>query len=235
MSTPHISANKGEIAEIILLPGDPLRAKFIAENYLENTVCYSSVRNMLGFTGLYKGKRISVQGTGMGIPSISIYVNELINEYNCRKFIRIGTAGGLSPDVKVRDIILAMSASHDSNFNNIRFKGMTYCPTADFTLLNNAYKISLNMGLNPIVGPIISSDTFYNDDKKEYKIWSEYKVLAIEMEAAALYTYAAKYNRQALCICTISDSLVSYESISSQDRQLALKKMIEIALNSAIK
>ncbi|MEI6285214.1 MAG: purine-nucleoside phosphorylase [Bacillota bacterium] len=232
MGTPHIGANIGDIAETILLPGDPLRAKLIAETYLTDVVQYNKVRNMFGYTGYYQGRRVSVQGTGMGIPSISIYVNELITTYGCQNLIRIGTAGSLRADVKVRDIVLGMSAAHDSAINNIRFRGMTYCPTADFTLLNNAYNAAMSKNLSVRVGQIMSADTFYNDDPEEYIIWANHGVMAVEMEAAGLYTLAAKHNRRALCICTISDSLVTHESMSADDRQNSLQQMIEIALES---
>lgn len=232
MATPHIGANPGDIAETILLPGDPLRAKLIAETYFTDVVQYNRVRNMFGYTGYYQGRKISVQGTGMGVPSISIYVNELIREYGCQNLIRIGTAGSLRADVKVRDIILGMSAAHDSGINDIRFRGMTYCPTADFKLLNSAYNAATSKSLPVRVGQILSTDTFYNDDPEEYKIWANHGVMAVEMEAAALYTLAAKYNRRALCICTISDSLVTHESMSAEDRQNSLQQMIEVALES---
>lgn len=232
MGTPHMSANRGDVAETIFLPGDPLRAKFIAENFLTDVVCYNTVRNMFGYTGLYKGRRISAQGTGMGIPSISIYVNELINEYGCQNLIRVGTAGGLREDAKVRDIVLAMSACHDSATNNIRFRGMTYAPTANFELLNHAYNAAKKRGLSVKVGPIFSTDTFYNDDPNEFKIWADHGVAAVEMEAAALYTLAAKYQRRALCICTISDNLVTHESMSPENREKSLREMIEIGLES---
>ena len=187
---------------------------------------------MFGFTGRYKGRRISVQGTGMGIPSISIYANELMTEYGCKNLIRVGTAGGLREDIKVRDLVLAMSAAHDSRTNDIRFRGATYCPTANFELLYNAYNYAKQKGVSTHVGQIFSTDTFYNDDPEEFKMWAKHGVMAVEMEAAALYTLAAKHQCRALCMCTISDNLVTHESMSPEDREKSLKQMIEIALES---
>jgi len=230
----HISAKNGEIAEAVLLPGDPLRAKFVAENFLENVIQYNSVRNMFGYTGTYKGKKVSVQGTGMGIPSISIYVNELFKDYGVKRAIRIGTAGSLHKDVKIRDVVLAMSACTNSGANSIRFKGMNYAPTATFSLLKKAWDTSVSRGLAPKAGPILSSDMFYTEDPDEWKLWARFGCFAVEMECAELYTLAAKYEREALCILTISDSLVTGEETSSEERQTTFTKMMEIALETAI-
>ena len=230
----HISAKEGEIAEAILLPGDPLRAKFVAENFLEGAVEYNSVRNILGFTGTYKGKRVSVQGTGMGIPSISIYVNELFREYGVKRAIRIGTAGAINPTVKIRDMVLAMSACTDSGVNDIRFEGRSYAPTATFSLLKTAWDTAISKGWQPKVGPIVSSDMFYTEDPEDWKLWSKFGCLAVEMECAELYTLAAKYEREALCILTISDSLITGEQTTSQERQETFTKMMEVALETAI-
>jgi purine-nucleoside phosphorylase len=230
----HIAAKEGEIAETILLPGDPLRAKFVAENFLEKPVQYTSVRNILGFTGTYKGKRISVQGTGMGIPSISIYVNELFREYGVKRAIRIGTAGSINKDVKIRDLVLAMSACTDSNANHIRFGGRSYAPTATFSLLKTAWDVAVSKGYQPKVGPIVSEDMFYSEDKDEWKLWAKYGCLALEMESAELYTLAAKFNREALCILTISDSLITGEATTSEERQTSFTSMMEVALETAI-
>ena len=164
----HIEAKQGQIAETILLPGDPLRAKFIAETFLDDVICYNNVRGMLGFTGTYKGKRISVQGTGMGIPSISIYVNELINEYGVKNLIRVGTAGGIQENVKVRDLVIAMSCHTDSSINKIRFNGKDFAPTASFNLLKTAYNVACEKGFEPKVGSVLTSDSFYNDDKEHW-------------------------------------------------------------------
>ena len=212
----HIEAKQGQIAETILLPGDPLRAKFIAETFLDDVICYNNVRGMLGFTGTYKGKRISVQGTGMGIPSISIYVNELINEYGVKNLIRVGTAGGIQENVKVRDLVIAMSCHTDSSINKIRFNGKDFAPTASFNLLKTAYNVACEKGFEPKVGSVLTSDSFYND------------------ETAALYTLAAKYKVNALTLLTISDHLISAEETTAQERQNTFTKMMEVALDTAI-
>lgn len=229
----HIAAKPGQIAESILLPGDPLRAKFIAETYLEKAECYTSVRNILGYTGLWNGKRVSVQGTGMGIPSISIYVNELFKDYGVRRAIRIGTAGGLQSSVQLRDLVLAMSACTDSGANAIRFDGLSFAPTATFSLLKTAYDAARAKGWEPHVGPIVSSDMFYTENPEQWRLWAKWNVLAVEMEAAELYTLAAKYGREALAILTISDSLVTGESTTSEERQTAFTRMMEVALDAA--
>lgn len=233
MST-HIGAKENEIAETILLPGDPLRAKYIAENFLENPVCYNEVRNMLGFTGTYKGKRVSVQGTGMGIPSISIYITELMQSYNVQNLIRVGTCGTIQKDVKVRDVILAMSASTDSQINRKIFGGaVDYAPTANFELLKNAYDAGIQKGLHLKVGNVFSADLFY-DDYAEHEKWANYGILAVEMEAAALYTLAAKFGRKALAILTVSDHILTGEATSAEERQLTFNDMIEVALEAAV-
>ncbi len=229
----HIAAKEGQIAEAILLPGDPLRAKFIAETFLENVECYNEVRNMLGYTGTYKGKRVSVQGTGMGQPSLSIYVNELFNSYNVQKAIRIGTCGAVHKSTKVRDIILAMSACSDSAILNQRFGSLHYAPTASFELLETARKVAQEKGITHLVGSVTSSDLFY-DDNENWKLWASYGVLGIEMEAAELYTLAAKYDRKALAILTVSDHIATGETTTSEERQLTFKGMMEIALETAI-
>ncbi|WP_426349720.1 purine-nucleoside phosphorylase [Alloiococcus sp. CFN-8] len=231
MST-HIGAKPGEIAESILLPGDPLRAKFIAENYLEDVKCYNEVRGMLGFTGYYKGKRVSVQGTGMGIPSISIYANELVKFYGVKNLIRVGTCGAIKEDLKVRDIILAMSASTNSSVNKMRFNGMDYAATASFELLHKAYTKSKEMGLEVKSGNILSSDVFYNDIPDSWKLWAKYGVMAIEMESAELYTIAAREGVNALSILTVSDSIVTNEETSAEERQKTFNKMMELALET---
>jgi len=230
----HIAAKNGEIAESILLPGDPLRAKFVADNFLENPVQYTNVRNILGFTGTYKGKKVSVQGTGMGIPSISIYVNELFREYGVKRAIRIGTAGSLNKNVRIRDLVLAMSACTDSGANNIRFSGRSYAPTASFSLLKTAFDSAVAKGWEPKVGPVVSSDMFYTEDPEEWKLWAKFGCLALEMECAELYTLAAKYDREALCILTVSDSMVTGEATSAEERQTTFTRMMEVALEAAI-
>lgn len=229
----HIGAKAGEIADTILLPGDPLRAKYIAETFLENPTCYNEVRGMLGYTGTYKGKRISVQGTGMGIPSISIYVNELIQSYDVKNLIRVGTCGAIQKDVKVRDVILAMTASTDSRSNQLTF-GIDYAPAANFELLKNAYEAGTEKGLNLKVGNVFTSDMFYNDNADHEK-WAQYQILALEMETSALYTLAAKFGRKALSILTVSDHILTGEETTSEERQTTFNEMIEVALEAAIK
>jgi len=230
----HIAAKNGDIAEAILLPGDPLRAKFVAENFLKDPVKYTDVRNILGFTGTYKGKKVSVQGTGMGIPSISIYVNELFRDYGVKRAIRIGTAGSIQKDVQIRDLVLAMSACTDSSANTIRFGGRNYAPTASFGLLKNAWDIAVSKGWKPKAGPVVSTDMFYSEDPEEWKLWARFGCLALEMECAELYTLAAKYGREALGIMTISDSLITHEETSSEERQTTFTRMMEVALETAI-
>lgn len=229
----HINAQKGDIAETILLPGDPLRAKWIAKTYLENTICFNQVRGMLGFTGYFKGKRISVMGTGMGIPSITIYTHELIQEYGVKNLIRVGSAGALQKDIKLRDVVVAMSASTNSNLNKNRFLGGDFAPTASFTLFNKAVQIAESLKIKIKAGNVLSSDTFYTDDPNEWKHWAKFGVLCVEMESAGLYTTCAKYNVNALCLLTISDSLVTGEETTAEERETTFKEMISIALHLA--
>ncbi|CAM3983093.1 purine-nucleoside phosphorylase [Lederbergia lenta] len=230
----HIGASENQIAETVLLPGDPLRAKYIAETFLENVICYNEVRNMFGFTGEYKGKRISVQGTGMGVPSISIYINELMNSYNVQNLIRVGTCGAIQKDVQVRDVILAMTASTDSQMNRLTFGGVDYAPTASFDLLKNAYETGLEKGLKLKVGNVFTADMFYNDNA-EHEKWAQYGILAIEMETSALYTLAAKYGRKALSVLTVSDHILTGEETTAEERQTTFNEMIQVALDAAIK
>ena len=231
----HIAAKNGEIADTVLLPGDPKRAKWIAENFLENAVCYTDIRGMLGFTGTYKGKRISVQGTGMGIPSMSIYITELMKDYGVKTLIRVGSAGSYQEDIKIRDIVVALSTSTDSNINNRRFKGASFAPTVNFDLLSKVLKTAEEKNIKIKAGNILTSDEFYNDDPSYFKKWAEFGVLAVEMETAALYTLASKYKAKALSILTISDSLISPEITSSEEREKTFNEMIELALETAIK
>lgn len=227
----HINAEAGDIAPTVLLPGDPLRAKYIAENYLKESYCYNKVRGMYGFTGRYQGKLVSVQGTGMGIPSISIYLHELINYYQVRTLIRIGSCGSLQPDIRIRDIILAISASTDSSINRIRFLGNDYSPTACYQLLKKAELIAQKKSLPVKIGNILTTDMFYHDDPDYWRLWASYGVLAVEMETAALYTLSAKYQVKALSILTVSDSLVTGEKTSSAEREMTFNEMAELALN----
>jgi len=233
MST-HIEAKPGEIAESVLLPGDPLRAKWIAETFLENPKCYNDVRGMLGYTGTFRGKRISVQGTGMGIPSALIYCHELINDYGVKNLIRVGSAGSYQKDINIRDIVIAMAASSTSGINNTRFVNCDYSPTADFDLFMKAALYARENNIPIKAGNVLSSDQFYEDDFNNYKKWAEFGVLCVEMEAAGLYTIAAKFNVKALAILTISDSLVTGESTTADEREGSFSKMIEIALNTVL-
>jgi purine-nucleoside phosphorylase len=230
----HIAAEKGQIAPRVLFPGDPLRAKWIAETYLSDVICYTEIRNMFGFTGTYKGERISVQGSGMGQPSASIYANELFEEYDVQTLIRVGTCGALVESVRVRDVIVAMSASTDSQMNRLRFHGIDYAPTADYQLLRAAVDAAEAAGLNVHVGQVFSGDLFYNDRPDLVSRTAEYGVLGIEMEAAALYTLAAKFGRRALGIMTVSDHLITKEETTAEERQTTFSEMITIALDAAI-
>jgi purine-nucleoside phosphorylase len=233
MST-HIEAKPGEIAESVLLPGDPMRAKWIAETFLENAKCYNDVRGMLGYTGTFQGKRISVQGTGMGIPSALIYCHELINDYGVKNLIRVGSAGSYQKDINLRDIVIAMAASSTSGINNTRFVNCDYSPTADFDLFMKAALYAKKKNIPIKAGNVLSSDQFYEDDFNNYKKWADFGVLCVEMEAAGLYTIAAKFNVKALAILTISDSLVTGESTTADEREGSFSKMIEIALNTLL-
>ena len=229
----HIEAKKGDIAETILLPGDPLRAKWIAETFFENPVCFNRVRNMLGYTGTYNGKKVSVMGTGMGVPSISIYAHELITGYGVKNLIRVGSAGSYQESVKIRDIVLAMAASSNSGVNELRFGGADYAPTANFELFTRAVESAKAKNIEVKAGNVFTSDEFYADDFESYKKWSKFGVLCVEMETAGLYTIAAKHNVKALTILTISDSLVTGERTTTKERETTFKGMIEIALELA--
>ncbi len=228
----HIEAKKGEIAETVLLPGDPLRAKWIAETYFENPICYNKVRGMYGYTGTYKGKRVSVQGTGMGIPSALIYCNELITNYGVKNLIRVGSAGSYQENVKLRDIVIAMSASTNSGINNSRFVNSNYAPTADYELFLKAIDYARDHNIVVKAGNVLSSDQFYEDDFNTYKKWADFGVLCVEMEAAGIYTVAAKHKVKALAILTISDSLVTKEVTTSKERESTFNTMVEIALGT---
>lgn len=229
----HINAKKGDIAETILLPGDPLRAQWIAETFLENPICFNEVRGMLGFTGTYNRQRVSVMGSGMGIPSINIYAHELITEFGVKNLIRVGSAGSIQEDIQIRDVIVAMSASTNSGLNRNRFLGGNFAPTASFQLFNKAIEIAKAKKIDVKAGNILSSDTFYTDDPEEWKHWAKFGVLCVEMEAAGLYTTCAKYNVNALCLLTISDSLVTGEVTSAQERETTFNEMVKIGLSLA--
>ena len=233
MATPHIAAEKGDFAKTVLMPGDPLRAKFIAENFLENAVLVNNVRGIQGYTGEYKGKRVSVMASGMGMPSISIYAYELYNFFGVENIIRVGTAGGMNGDVHIRDIVLGQGACTDSNFASQFGVNGTFCPIADFGLLKKAYDIAEKMGLNTHVGNLYSTDVFYNDDSTNTEKWSKLGVLAVEMEAAALYMTAQRFGKKALAICTVSDHLLTGESTTAEERQTTFTDMMKLALEVA--
>ena len=231
--TPHIAAKQGEIAPSILLPGDPLRAKYIAETYLENPRQVTAVRNMFGYTGTYKGKEISVMGGGMGMPSIGIYSYELFNFYGVDQIIRIGSAGALQDHIKVMDVVIGMGACTDSNYAYQYGLPGTFAPIADYELMNKAIETAKRQGTNVVVGNVLSSDVFYNADPTVNDRWRSMGVLAVEMEAAALYMNAAKAKKKALCMLTISDHIYTGEALCAEDRQLGFGKMMEIALELA--
>ena len=233
MSTPHNRAKVGEIAKSILLPGDPLRAKYIAEKFLDDAVLVNDVRGMLGFTGTYEGKRVSVMGSGMGMPSAMIYYNELFDFYGVGAIIRVGTAGAIRPEAKLRDIIIASAACTTSGVNRTRFMGYDFAPIADFGLVKKAYDIAGEMGLSTHVGSVLSSDEFYGHDDGLAARYADYGVWAIEMETAGLFTLAAKYHKKALTLCTISDSLVTGEATTAEERQTTFRDMMVLALRTA--
>ena len=233
MSSLHLEAAVGEIAETVLLPGDPLRAKYVAEKFLEDHMCYNRVRNMLGFTGTYKGNRVSIQGSGMGMGSTAIYVHELITTYNVKNIIRVGTCGSIQEHLGLGDVILAMSASGDSSANMVDFNGMHYAATADFDLLYKAYKAAEDMGINTNVGSIFSTNTFYADHEDRWRVWAEHGILGVEMETQILFTLAKKLGARALSVLTVSDNIVKGEAATAQEREQAFMDMMKIALSLA--
>ncbi len=233
MSTPHIAAENGAFAKTVLMPGDPLRAKFIAENFLENATLVNNVRGIQGYTGEYKGKKVSVMASGMGMPSISIYAYELYNFFGVENIIRVGTAGGMNKNVHIRDIVLGQGACTDTNFASQYNLNGNLCPIASFDLLKKAYDIAGTMGLKTHVGNLYSTDVFYNDDSTNTEKWSKLGVLAVEMEAAALYMTAQRFGKKALAICTVSDHLLTGESTSAEERQTTFTDMMRLALEVA--
>jgi len=233
MST-HIGASPGQIAPRILLPGDPRRATWIADTFLDDASLYSDVRGMLGYSGSYRGKPVSVQGTGMGQPSLSIYVNELIRDYDVQQLVRVGSCGALSEELAIRDVVLAISASTASAMNKIRFEGLDYAATADFGLLRAAYDAAVAAGTPVTVAKIFSGDAFYSDRPELLQRMVEYGVVAVEMEANALYTLAAKHGRRALCLCTVSDHIVSGAETTAQEREQTFGDMIPVALDAML-
>ncbi len=232
----HIGAQPGEIAPVVLMPGDPLRAKWIAETFLEDTKCYNEVRGMYGYTGTWQGQRVSVQGSGMGQPSFAIYANELFRDYDVQTVVRVGSCGALTEKLAIRDIVIASGACTDSSMNRIRFEGLDYAPVADFGLTRAAYDAALTRAGDAAVhvGLIFSSDSFYSPRPELTARMVEYGVLAVEMEASALYTLAASYDRRALAICTVSDHIVTGEETTAQEREQTFGAMVEIALEAAL-
>ena len=235
MST-HIGAEPGRIAPYVLLPGDPLRARWIAETFLDDATCYSEVRGMYGYTGTYRGEPVSVQGSGMGLPSLSIYVTELLADYDVRSVVRVGSCGALSEDLALRDLVIASGACTDSSMNRIRFEGLDYAPVADFDLLRAAHAAytARDLDVAAKVGLIFSGDSFYSPRPELTARMAEYGVLAVEMEASALYTLAARYRRRALAVCTVSDHIVTGEHTTARERQETFADMVGIALDAML-
>lgn len=231
--TPHNGAKLGDIAKTVLMPGDPLRAKYIAETYLEDVTCFNTVRNMFGYTGTYKGKRISVMGGGMGIPSIGIYSYELYSFYDVDSIIRIGSAGGLSDGIKARDLVIAQGACTNSNYGDQYKLPGTFAPIADFGLLKKAVDAAASKNVKTVVGNVLSSDVFYSADSEVNDKWKSMGVLCVEMEAAGLYMNAAKLGKKALAILTISDHLYTGECLTAEERQNTFNDMMEVALEIA--
>jgi purine-nucleoside phosphorylase len=229
----HIGAERGQIAPTVLLPGDPLRAKFFAETLLQDVSCFNEVRGMLGYTGRYGNKRVSIMGSGMGMPSLSIYIHELVNEYQVTTLIRVGTCGAFQPELMVGDIVLPMTSSTNSQLNRLRFDGMDYAPAANFDLLLKAYEAAKARGARVHVGGMFSSDSFYNDDPDWWKKWAAFGTLVVEMETTALYTLAAKFKIRALSVLTVSDNLVTGATASAEQRERGFPLMAEIALELA--
>ncbi|ULJ61811.1 purine-nucleoside phosphorylase [Wielerella bovis] len=234
MATPHISAETGAFAQTVLMPGDPLRAKYIAETFLENAEQVTAVRNMYGYTGTYKGKRLSIMAHGMGIPSCSIYAKELITEYGVKNIIRVGSCGAVLDDVHVRDVVIGMGASTDSNVNRMRFRNHDFAALADFGIVQALVQAAANNQISVKVGNLFSSDLFYHPDTQMTETLRKYGILGVEMEAAGIYGVAAEFGAKAATICTVSDHIVREEYTSAEERQLTFNDMIKIALDAAI-
>lgn len=230
----HLGAAPGAIAPTVLMPGDPLRARWIAETFLDDATCYSEVRGMYGYTGTWKGRPVSVQGSGMGQPSLAIYVNELFTEYDVQQVVRVGSCGALTPNLALRDVVLASGACTDSSMNRLRFHGLDYAPVADFGLLRAAVDAAGSLGVTPHVGLVLSADSFYSPRPELVQPLVDHGVLAVEMEASALYTLAASHGRRALAVCTVSDHVVTAEQTSAADRERSFAPMVEIALRAAL-
>ena len=234
MPSKHINAQVGDFASTVLMPGDPLRAKYIAEKFFDDARQINDVRNMLGFTGTYKGETLSVMGHGMGIPSVSIYATELINEYGVKNIIRAGSCGAVSPHIKLRDVVIGMGACTDSQVNRMRFKGYDYAALADYGLLENMVDVARDKNLSVRVGNIFSADLFYTPEPEMFDVMEKYNILAVEMEAAGLYGLAAEFDAKAITICTVSDHIRTGEAMSSEEREKTFDEMIEVALDAAL-
>ncbi|BBG61169.1 Purine nucleoside phosphorylase deoD-type [Providencia rustigianii] len=234
MATPHINAEMGDFADVVLMPGDPLRAKYIAETFLQDVRQVNNVRGMLGFTGTYKGRKISVMGHGMGIPSCSIYAKELITDFGVKVLIRVGSCGAVMDDVKLRDVVIGMGACTDSKVNRQRFKDHDFAAIADYDLVHNAVEAAKAKNVNVRVGNLFSADLFYSPDPDMFKVMEKYGILGVEMEAAGIYGVAAEFGARALTICTVSDHIKTGEQTTSDERQTTFNEMIEIALDSVL-
>lgn len=235
MATPHINAKKGDFADTVLMPGDPLRAKYIADTYLENVRQVNDVRNMFGYTGTYKGREISVMGHGMGIPSVSIYAKELITDYGVKSIIRVGSCGAVRDDVNVRDVVIGMGACTDSKVNRMRFNDHDFAAIADFELTSHAVAAAKAQNVPVKVGNIFSADLFYNPQTDMAELMKRYGIVGVEMEAAGLYGVAAEFGARALTICTVSDHILKGDSLSSADRQTTFNDMMVIALDTVLR
>ncbi|MGF1764134.1 purine-nucleoside phosphorylase [Aliivibrio kagoshimensis] len=234
MGTPHINAEMGDFADVVLMPGDPLRAKYIAETFLQDVKEVCNVRSMLGFTGTYKGRKISVMGHGMGIPSCSIYATELIKDFGVKKLIRVGSCGAVRDDIKLRDVVIGMGASTDSKVNRMRFKDHDFAAIADFDMVRNAQEAAKAKGIPVVIGNIFSAELFYTPDPDMFKVMEKYGIVGVEMEAAGIYGVAAEYGAKALTICTVSDHIKTGEQTTADERQTTFNDMMEIALDSVL-
>ncbi len=233
MSSIHIGAKVGDIADTVLLPGDPLRAKHVAETFLQDAVCYNNVRGMLGYTGYYNGNRVSIQGTGMGMGSVAIYVHELINTFKVKNLIRVGTCGSIQQGIHLGQVMLAMSASGDADANSLYFKGMHYAATADFDLLMKAYEAAQRLRINTLQGSVFSTNTFYDNEPNRWEKWQKHGIIGVEMETQMLFTLAKRFGVKALSVLTVSDNIVTGETTSSLDREQSFNDMMKIALELA--
>jgi len=234
MATPHINAEPGDFADVVLMPGDPLRAKYIADTFLENVVQVCDVRNMFGFTGYYKGKKVSVMGHGMGIPSCSIYTTELIKDFGVKKIIRVGSCGAVNEDIHLRDVVIGLGACTDSKVNRLRFKDHDFAAIADYQMVKAAEEAAKKYDINIKVGNLFSADLFYTPDPSMFDVMDKYGILGVEMEAAGIYGVAAEYGAKALAICTVSDHIKTGEKTTSQERETTFDDMVKIALESII-